>query len=97
MNVRNLPGESARASLKQDAIETTRCGLELAWAGSPGRIGPGLIEATFAVRLALSDGQGPISRAKSARASLKPPDGTFLNSPLSPIASISRANRPGPH
>ena len=41
MSRENLPGESARASLKRFPI---RCGA-MACAQSPGRIGPGLIEA----------------------------------------------------
>ena len=59
-SLRYLPGESARASLKQDPPES---GI-IASVRSPGRIGPGLIEATatrcFARRRTASPGRiGP--------------------------------------
>ena len=47
----DLPGESARASLKPD----TPSGACHTLAGSPGRIGPGLIEATVTVSVASTE------------------------------------------
>ena len=68
MNVmlRHLPGESARASLKppRTGIHRGRRG-----SGSPGRIGPGLIEASPPV--ASGRGPDPHLPGESARASLK--------------------------
>ena len=49
-----LPGESARASLKQEGSRTSPAQIAL----SPGRIGPGLIEAP---ELLARDEEGRIS------------------------------------
>ena len=85
---RYLPGESARASLK---LRIEGWGVVLL-AGSPGRIGPGLIEAirVWTCDMAVSN----YLPGESARASLKRMD----LGPASPsVTHISRANRPGPH
>ena len=107
----NLPGESARASLKRGP-ERVNARPE---STSPGRIGPGLIEAA---EISAACRQRRYLPGESARASLKhggggTESGSRVESPgrigpglieareaLSGKAAhgpISRANRPGPH